>query len=518
MSTSNTSTGPVTVLQSAEKQRDRMTTELQVTDSHVPGPENTTTVQATLPEYHISPPWQLLWDDLWLFVRYFLLVPFIADPLWYPRRDGTQYPSLSQAWVPRGINWDIIQRAVTASQSWYQKLVDPFFPSGEMDELYPSVGNLISLSAHGILIVAQLSFLVSIPFVANLPFNVLLPYLLGFIALNYVVCMPLNAGTTNGMLTSQHQRWEEARHWDSLRNENYREKWFFLNGISVGSHWLQGNLNRLSRTFHRPIVGVHNPTAGIVFDLIQCLLERCFYFGTSDARASYALVAAALSPTENNEKVVLVLHSQGGLQGSLIVDWLLSNYPRDTLKKVEIYTFGNAANHFNNPRISGTGEEGTFGHIEHYGNSGDFVAAWGVNHFKSLVAKAALNQDLERKARSFDLAYVLGRDERQNNFSGLLFKNAVNGHLLNQHYLDRILPLNDSLTSVEEESKGKPMPGTFMSSRMQSDPGSRKLDNEGAKVYQESRLWQYINGRSPLPKVKALPANFRGKVNGEHSQ
>ncbi|EFQ33990.1 hypothetical protein CGRA01v4_12481 [Colletotrichum graminicola] len=516
MSTSSTPTGPVTVLQSVEKQRNCMTTKLQVTDSHAPGPGNTTTVQATLPEYHVSPPWQLLWDDLWLFVRHSILIPFIVDPLWYPRRDGTQYPSLSQAWLPRGVNWNLIQRAVTASQSWYQALVDPFFPSGEMDELYPSVGNLISLTAHGILIVAQVSFLVSIPFVASLPFNVVIPYILGFIALNYFVCMPLNAGTSNGMLTSQHDRWEEARHWDSLRNDDYREKWIFLNGISVGSHWLQGNLNRLSRTFHRPIVGVHNPTVGIVFDIIQCLLERCFYFGTSDTRTCYALIAAALSPTEKTDKVVLILHSQGGLEGSIILDWLLSNYPRDTLKKMEIYTFGNAANHFNNPRVSG--EEGTLGHIEHYGNSGDFVAAWGVNHFKSLVAKASLNQDLERKARSFDLGYILGRDERQNNFSGLLFKNEVKGHLLNQHYLDRILPLNVSLTGVEEESKGKPMPGTFMDSPMQSDEGSRKLDREGARVYQESRLWQYINGRSPPLKVKALPANFRRRPNGERTQ
>ncbi|KAK2001912.1 hypothetical protein LX36DRAFT_627852 [Colletotrichum falcatum] len=516
MSTSSTSAGPVTVLQSMEKQRDRMTTELQVTDSNAPGPENTVTVRATLPEYHVSPPWQLLWDDLVLFLRLSALIPFVVDPLWYPRRDGVQYPSLSQAWVPRGIDGNLIQRAVAALQSRYQNLVDPFFPSGEMDELYPSVGNLISVTAHGVLIVAQLAFLLSIPFLATLPFNVLLPYILGFVALNYFICMPLNAGTTNGMLTSQHDRWEEARRWDSLRNEDYREKWFFLNGISVGSHWLQGNLNRLSRTFHRPILGVHNPTAGIVFDIIQCLLERCFYFGTSDTRACYSLIAAALSPTENNEKVVLILHSQGGLEGSIILDWLLANYPRDTLKKVEIYTFGNAANHFNNPRVSG--EEGILGHIEHYGNSGDFVAAWGVNHFKSLVAKEALNEDLEKKARSFDLAYVLGRDKKQNNFSGLLFENHVNGHLLIQHYLDRILPLNNSLTSVEEASKGKPMPGTFMDSPMHSEPDSRKIDKEGAKVYQESRLWQYINGRSPPLKVKALPANFRQKVNGERFQ
>ena len=48
-------------------------------------------------------------------------------------------------------------------------------------------------------------------------------------------------------------------------------------------------------------------------------------------------------------KVIFVLHSQGGIEGSLILDWLLQELPQDLLSKLEVYTFGNAANHFNNP-------------------------------------------------------------------------------------------------------------------------------------------------------------------------
>lgn len=43
------------------------------------------------------------------------------------------------------------------------------------------------------------------------------------------------------------------------------------------------------------------------------------------------------------------MHSQGSIQGSLMLDWLLQELPQDLLSKLEIYTFGNAANHFNNP-------------------------------------------------------------------------------------------------------------------------------------------------------------------------
>jgi hypothetical protein len=48
-------------------------------------------------------------------------------------------------------------------------------------------------------------------------------------------------------------------------------------------------------------------------------------------------------------KVIFVLHSQGAIEGSLVLDWLLQELPQDLLSKLEVYTFGNAANHFNNP-------------------------------------------------------------------------------------------------------------------------------------------------------------------------
>lgn len=48
-------------------------------------------------------------------------------------------------------------------------------------------------------------------------------------------------------------------------------------------------------------------------------------------------------------KVIFILHSQGAIEGSMIIDWLLQELPQNLLAKLEVYTFGNAANHFNNP-------------------------------------------------------------------------------------------------------------------------------------------------------------------------
>jgi hypothetical protein len=122
----------------------------------------------------------------------------------------------------------------------------------------------------------------------------------------------------------------------------------YSNGVSVGQHWLQSNVNRLSRTFGRPVLGVHNPTTGIVFDVIQCLIQRCFCYATMDIRNAYINVKAALENPQYN-KVVFIVHSQGAIEGSMIVDWLLDEVPQDLLYQLEVYTFGNASNHMNNP-------------------------------------------------------------------------------------------------------------------------------------------------------------------------
>lgn len=86
---------------------------------------------------------------------------------------------------------------------------------------------------------------------------------------------------------------------------------------------MQANLDRLSQTFRRPIIGVHNRTYGIIFDLIQCIVERNFCYATQDIRRSYAVIREKLMEPDYT-KIVLILHSQGGIEGSLILDWLLA--------------------------------------------------------------------------------------------------------------------------------------------------------------------------------------------------
>ncbi|GAB7346714.1 hypothetical protein MBLNU459_g1828t1 [Dothideomycetes sp. NU459] len=321
------------------------------------------------------------------------------------------------------------------------------------------------------------------------------------------------------------------------------EYWIFVNGVSVGHHWLQSNIDRLALTFGRRVVGLHNTTDGIIFDIIQCLIQRDFSYATQDIRDIYVMVKEALSDREKDyKKVVMILHSQGCIEGGIVIDWLLDELPHEMLERLEVYTFGNACSHFNNPHSSRSGYEsahqevvrkvplggpkrnGTFPslstqpekaikHIEHYANRGDFVAQWGVLHFIHLP----------------------------NRFMGKLFERPGTGHLLNQHYLDYMFPLdaegtrcaesndfmdsevtvmspgstlagrretmNDNLiTPGRSPSSGKPVALVDINTPISISPSTTwdRLDYQQPgqpvrpyRVKDFSRLWSYRNGRSP---------------------
>ena len=332
------------------------------------------------------------------------------------------------------------------------------------DELTFNSQNNYCIVVHAILVVLQLLFIVSVlvaPFILVLPLGLFLLYFFGFIVGNYWVCKIFLNGTASYIESNVNEEIGEFH-----KDEHHKEKWIFLNGVSVGQHWLQSNLNRLSRTFGRPVLGVHNPTTGIVFDVIECLVQRCFCYATLDIRNAYVKVKEALEDRQYN-KVIFIIHSQGAIEGSMIVDWLLDEVPRDLLYQLEIYTFGNASNHMNNPHKSpdwlnaakqlpphsatakapsidtqiatnGISDQPStassppkkaIGHIEHYAHTGDFVARWGVLHFTKPPAPTPAN------ASNPNDRYI-------NRFMGRIFIHHASGHMLNQHYLETMFTLD----------------------------------------------------------------------------
>lgn len=236
------------------------------------------------------------------------------------------------------------------------------------------------------------------------------------------------------------------------------------------------------------------PSAGLVFDLIECLIQRCFSYATGDIRKAYVLLKKELL-NPNCDRVVIILHSQGGIEGGLVIDWLLDELPQDLLHKLEVYTFGNAANHFNNPRQSSNCQPVTrsIRHIEHYANSGDPVSYLGVLHFTSVP----------------------------NRYLGRLFIRPGSGHMMNQHYLDtmftlgadqRVLESNpfmdmevdikwgewDRLSDRRDESREMallPMPTLKIRNSLESR--EQDANRQVMRVKDFSRLWRYRNGNTP---------------------
>jgi hypothetical protein len=133
---------------------------------------------------------------------------------------------------------------------------DPF------GELYPTWPNIKAVVLHVVLVILQTAFFVSLPFFLVLPTSWLLGYVVAFFLVNSGLTRLLNGSSLT--LEPRNDIVPKIKH-DS-------EYWIYMNGVSVGRDWLQSNIDRLSLTFGRRVHGVHNPTDGIILDLIQCLV------------------------------------------------------------------------------------------------------------------------------------------------------------------------------------------------------------------------------------------------------
>jgi len=356
-------------------------------------------------------------------------------------------------------------------------IIMPLTPadSGDLDELSFTRQNLFCILIHFILCILQLGFILSLPALFLLPIWTAVLLVAVFMFVNKSLCTLLN-----GPSSSQVEYHSDPKYAPALP-EHAHEQWIFINGVAVGDHWMRNNLNRLALTFKRPILGIHNKTDGIIFDVVECLVQRNLGYATSDVRVCYRIIKDKLYDPRYS-KVVFLLHSQGAIEGSLIIDWLLQELPQDLLSKLEVYTFGNAANHFNNPHrfvrtqdeafrnplvastdftpsmtittsLHNTSPSGTsvpnsanttipsnnsltletrtpspsavsgraIGHIEHYAHTTDFVALWGVMHFATST--------LSTKTMPRFIGRVFARTS------------ARGGHQMCQHYLDGMFPL-----------------------------------------------------------------------------
>jgi hypothetical protein len=99
------------------------------------------------------------------------------------------------------------------------------FESGELDELYPSRMNMFCIAVHLVLLICQVTYLVTLPLAIFFPAWMGISVIVGFHFLNRLVCMLLN-GT--GIIFHSDEKYAKPR------PEHEHEQWIFLNGVSIG--------------------------------------------------------------------------------------------------------------------------------------------------------------------------------------------------------------------------------------------------------------------------------------------
>ncbi|CAG8462258.1 2254_t:CDS:2 [Paraglomus brasilianum] len=160
----------------------------------------------------------------------------------------------------------------------------------------------------------------------------------------------------------------------TLENAHPDEKWFFINGVLIDKQLLEQNCKYLEKRFGRGVTGIHNKSYGPFWDVIETFLQRSFNIETVSVRWAVSRIIPALKD-EKVKTVRMVAHSQGGVIAGLVLTNLYIELSRsgkqDRLKKLEVYTFANAAREFVNPgRL--------VRRIEHYANEKDPIPMFGV--------------------------------------------------------------------------------------------------------------------------------------------
>jgi len=118
--------------------------------------------------------------------------------------------------------------------------------------------------------------------------------------------------------------------------------------VTNSARHMQQHLSRISQTFSRPIIGIHNRTYGPIIDMMMPTLMSMMNINSSSCVAFHTQLRDAML-NHSCQKVVVIAHGTGAAMLSQVMDRMLCDMPLDIMSKLEIYTFGSAARHMSNP-------------------------------------------------------------------------------------------------------------------------------------------------------------------------
>jgi hypothetical protein len=96
---------------------------------------------------------------------------------------------------------------------------------GHFNELAPTRSNIWCIFMHGVLILIQLAFIVTLPLALMFPFGMVLAGWTAFFTLNWLLCKTLNGNTIV---------YESDPKYAPALPEHEHEQWVFINGVAAG--------------------------------------------------------------------------------------------------------------------------------------------------------------------------------------------------------------------------------------------------------------------------------------------
>ena len=141
-------------------------------------------------------------------------------------------------------------------------IIIPFPTTNKNGELYLlNAGNVVSIVVHIALGVCSLFGILAAPFIVLLVPGIASVLFGAGVAASCAVCEAHQSLSDVGVFYLN--RGPAVVHSTvqlPLQNRFKGEKWFFINGVMVGNHWLMAAVNEMSTIFGREVEGIRNKT------------------------------------------------------------------------------------------------------------------------------------------------------------------------------------------------------------------------------------------------------------------
>lgn len=215
------------------------------------------------------------------------------------------------------------------------------------------------------------------------------------------------------------------------------EAWIFINGIGTNDGLARINAQYLALVFRRPFTIIQNATDSILIDLAEAVVGKAWQVMTEASAKAYPFICEALREP-SKKRVVVICHSQGTIIMANVLRALVDEEFRcilfeegskikapgrkaphlkalddpGQLRKLEIYTFANAADVMRFAPDLKTAAGHPAPYMEHFANEFDLVGRTGVLAPRKEKWGVRIDGDIFRRAGAWghclNLHYLMG--------------------------------------------------------------------------------------------------------------